>query len=152
MARRSAALSVALSIALGAANAAAQDEPPVTPVGLPRGAPAGAPADPPPPGATKLFSPTMTGIGGGLMLLGAVGLGVGAGVYVNNEKSVVTDIVRSIHGADTVLMIGGGALLLIGIPLLAIGARSVPAEPAPAAWWTPRIVPAPGGVGLGWVF
>ena len=75
---------------------------PVAPVGLPSAGTPGAPADPPPPGTTRLFSPVMTGIGGGLMVLGAVSLGVGAGVYVNNEKSVVTDIVRSIHGADTV--------------------------------------------------
>jgi len=152
VARRFVAVSVALSIALGAANAAAQDEPPATPVGLPTGVPAGAPADPPPPGATKLFSPVMTGIGAGFMVLGAVSLSVGAGVYANNEKSVVTDIVRSIHGADTVLMIGGGALLLIGIPLLAIGVRQAPGQPAPAAWWRPRVVASPGGAGLGWVF
>ncbi|MFT3776620.1 MAG: hypothetical protein QM820_65610 [Minicystis sp.] len=153
MAHRFVAISVAFSIALGAADAAAQDEPPPIPVGLPPGIP-GAPADPlpPPPGTTQLFSPVMTGIGGGLLLLGAVSLGVGIGAYTSNEKSVVTDIVRSIHGADTALMIGGGALMLIGIPLLAIGAHRVPVQSAPAAWWRPRVVAAPGGLGLGWVF
>lgn len=151
MASRSIVASLALSAALFSGNAVAQDEPPMVAVGLPRpaGAPRGGPLPPPPP--TTLRSPLMVGIGAALVVGGVSSMVSGSVLFWLNGRNVV-DAALSVHGPDTAAIISGGILILIGIPLIAIGASRVPVGPEQVARFVPRVTPSRGGGALTWAF
>jgi len=94
-----------------------------------------------------------------MVIIGAVLIVGGAGFlttgsvffWLNGQKEY--DVLTSSHGPDTVSIIGGGAAILLGIPLVAIGAQKVggPASP-PQARGMPRIGGAGNRVTLTWAF
>jgi hypothetical protein len=157
MARASMVAALALSTTLLGGQALAQDEPSMA-VGLPPppGAPPrGGPVGPPPP--TTIRSPTMVGIGSALVVGGVGSIVTGSVLFwVNGRNIVDAALDAAVHGPDTAAIISGGILVLIGIPLIAIGASRVPVGPEPIAKGLSRLAPSVamtrGGGALTWTF
>lgn len=145
-------LVLVLSAALASGNALAQDEPPPgVPVGLPpppgaaplRQAPAG------PQGPTTMFSPIMVGIGSSLVVGGVVSVVTGSVLFWLHGRDPLEMAASAARGPDLAAIISGGILVLIGVPLIAIGAQPVSAGPPPPM---AKLLPKVGGSGLVWRF
>jgi hypothetical protein len=138
-------------------SAAATPPPPQAPSGPPQGALAPTSYevedhDPPEQGvSTKMASPALFGIGIGLSSLGFLGGVTGLGLFKSNDKEYCVDDCVTQRDAGLGLAIGGGVLLVVGIPMMLIGARQVPA-PAWAKAMPTHISMGPRGGTLGWTF
>jgi hypothetical protein len=108
--------------------------------------------------ATRLYSPALLIAGLVTHIVGTIAAGFGTGAYINNSfrRNCFPSFDEVIcsepsHGADTFVMVAGGVAFLAGIPMIAIGSRSVRVLPQDASL-APRITLSPRGGSLTFQF
>ena len=129
-----------------ASTAAAQSAPGLPPTASSQGS---APPEPPPQeGASTIYSPGLAIAGIVLMAAGVIAMTGGAVLFGTNDWSFADS--NSTPGK--VALIGGGGALLLGLPLLLVGAHRVSPDVSLLPTAVPRIAVSPRGVAASWSF
>lgn len=150
MLARSLSLLLGAAALLAASPALAQDPPEFgPPVGIPASAPAGAagPGPQAPQGPMQMMSPALVGVGGAFLGLGVFGMTGGAISFGITGKTEIN--VANARTPSVAVLLAGAGCIVVGLPLVLIGAQRVPAQTAARPKAGPWVALGPASVAVG---